>query len=452
MADRPRTEQRQDAAAQPGSAWHTLLVFLKLGLTSFGGPAAHIGYFRTEFVERRRWITDREFADLVALCQFLPGPASSQLGFAIGLQRAGMGGALAAFVGFTLPSAVLLVAFAYGASVFAGPVGAGLIAGLKVVAVAIIAQAVLGMAKTLTPDARRASIAVVAAIAALLLAGWVGQVLAIVFGAVAGVLWCREVAHAATRSASSAVSAETTAQLETAAPRETAMAPESVSDSKCASRFALRPGLAITCLVVFVVLLLGTPMLVAATHSGGIALFDAMYRSGALVFGGGHVALPLLQAGVVDTGWVSEADFLAGYGAAQAVPGPLFTFAGYLGVMSSMGPGGVGGSAIALVAIFLPGFLLLLGVLPFWAKLRERRGVRAAMMGANASVVGILAAALYQPVFVTAIVNPATFCLALVCFVLLVKWNLPPWVAVIVGALGGVGLNFIGLAPGGVIF
>lgn len=388
---------------QAGSAGEVFRVFLRLGLTSFGGPVAHLGYFRSELVERRAWLDDREYGDLVALCQFLPGPASSQVGFGIGLHRAGIGGALAAFVAFTLPSAAIMVAFAYGAAVFAGPIGGGVLTGLKIVAVAIVAQAVLGMARTLAPDRRRASIAALAAVSALVLAGSLGQILAIVLGAVAGYLFCRT-------------------QHATPGP---------------ALRVPVRRGAGILCLAAFGVLLLGAPILAAATGSGAVALFDAFFRSGAFVFGGGHVVLPLLQAAVVDPGWAGDQQFLAGYGAAQALPGPLFTFAAFLGAVSSTGLGGVPGALIALIAIFLPGFLLLLGVLPFWNGLRERPAAQAVMRGANAAVVGILAAALYTPVFVTAVTSPASFCLALVCFVLLVAWRMPPWVVVIVGAGGG---------------
>lgn len=396
-------------ATARGSAWEVFRVFLKLGLTSFGGPIAHLGYFRHELVERRKWVDDKEYADLVALCQFLPGPASSQVGFGLGLHRAGLPGALAAFVAFTLPSAALLVAFAAGAALFQGTVGAGILTGLKIVAVAIVAQAVWGMAKALTPDRVRASIAVAAALAAILFAGSLGQVAAIVLGAVAGLFLCRAGTGAVTGS----------------------------------MRFPVGRTAGAVCLVLFLVLLLGLPVLAAATGSQGASLFEAFYRAGALVFGGGHVVLPLLQAGVVEPGWVTSEQFLAGYGAAQAVPGPLFTFAAYLGTLSGVGPGGVAGAAVALAGIFLPGFLLLIGVLPFWDTFRSRPQAQALMRGANAAVVGILAAALYSPVFTTSITGPAEFCLGLVCFVLLIAWKAPPWVVVVVGAAGGVLLAFL---------
>jgi len=392
-----------------GRVAEVFLVFLKLGSTSFGGPIAHLGYFRTEFVERRRWLADREYADLVALCQFLPGPASSQVGFGVGLLRAGGWGAIAAFVAFTLPSAVLMILFAFGASFFTGPVGEGILLGLKITAVAIVAQAVWGMARTLTPDRARAAIAVVALITVVVFSGAVGQIAAIVLGVLGGMLLSRR----------------------------------SETPASDLVRFPVRPAVGVVCLVLFVVLLVGAPILAAATGSGAASLVDAFSRAGALVFGGGHVVLPLLEAGVVDPGWVTEAQFLAGYGAAQAVPGPLFTFAGYLGAISTVGPGGVAGALIALVAVFLPGFLLLTGVLPFWNAFRRLAWAQAAMRGANAAVVGILAAALYSPVFTSAITGPGPFCLGVVCFVLLIAWRLPPWVVVLVGAAGGVVLALL---------
>ncbi|WP_312676854.1 chromate efflux transporter [Microbacterium sp.] len=398
---------QSSTVAARSTVWEVFLVFLKLGTTSFGGPVAHLGYFRAEFVERRKWMDDREYADLVALSQFLPGPASSQVGFGVGLLRAGGWGAIAAFVGFTLPSAILMVGFAYGASWFTGPIGDGLLTGLKIVAVAIVAQAVWGMARTLTPDRPRAGIAVIALATTMLLVGSVGQIAAILLGALGGLIFCRT----------------------------------SVDDRPDMLRFPVRPAVGITSLVVFVVFLIVSPILAAATGNGGVALFDAFYRAGALVFGGGHVVLPLLQAGVVDPGWMTNAEFLAGYGVAQAVPGPLFTFAGYLGAIADTGPGGIWGASIALIAVFLPGFLLLVGVLPFWNTFRRHPWAQAVLRGANAAVVGILAAALYSPVFTTAITGPGPFLLAVVCFVVLVAWKLPPWVVVIIGAGGGVVLT-----------
>ncbi len=406
MTQEPTTDI--STVAPRGSAWEVFRVFMKLGLTSFGGPIAHLGYFRDELIARRKWLDDDEYADLVALSQFLPGPASSQVGFGIGLHRAGPLGAIAAFLAFTLPSAILLVAFAYGASLFEGVVGGGILTGLKVVAVAIVAQAVWGMARNLAPDRQRAAIAVIAALAATLLAGSIGQVAAIALGAIAGLIFCRT----ATGTAASSL------------------------------RFPVSRLAGWICLTLFAALLIGLPLL-AKTGSGAITLFAAFYQAGALVFGGGHVVLPLLQAGVVVPGWVSSDQFLAGYGAAQAVPGPLFTFAAYLGTLSTEGPGGIAGAAIALAGIFLPGFLLLVGVLPFWNTFRNRPWAQALMRGANAAVVGILAAALYNPVFTTAITGGAQFCLGLLCFTLLIAWKAPPWAVVIVGAVGGIILALI---------
>jgi chromate transporter len=347
-----------------GSVAEVFWAFLRLGVTSLGGPIAHLGYFRDDLVARRRWMSDKEYADLVALCQFLPGPASSQVGFAMGLHRAGAWGAIAAFLAFTLPSAALMIAFAYGATLFEGVIGQGLLTGLKIVAVAIVAQAVWGMARMLTPDARRASIAVVAAVVALLLAGSLGQVIAIGLGALAGVLLCR---------IDPAAASGTDADL---------------------IRFPVRRAVGIGALVSVAALLVILPVLTWLTGNGAVSLVDAFFRAGALVFGGGHVVLPLLEVETVAPGWVSPEQFLAGYGAVQAMPGPLFTFAAYLGTLSTVGPGGVVGGLLALLAIFLPGFLILLGVLPFWNALRGRTTMRALMRGANAAVVGILAAAL----------------------------------------------------------
>lgn len=394
---------------EKGSAGEVFKVFLKLGLTSFGGPIAHLGYFRTELVDRRRWLDDQQYGQLVALSQFLPGPASSQVGFGLGLHRAGMRGALAAFLAFTLPSAVVLAVFAFGASLFSGPVGTGLLSGLKIVAVAIIAQAVLGMAKNLTPDRTRAAIAVVAAGSALLVAGTFGQILAIVLGALAGYFWCRDLENT----------------------------------SATALHFPVSKALGISCLLLFAVLLFGLPVLALATGWDLVAFIDAFYRSGALVFGGGHVVLPLLQSAIVDPGLISSQEFLTGYGAAQAVPGPLFTFAAFLGVLVDSGPGGALGALIALLAIFLPGFLLLLGVLPYWNRVSHWPAARAIMRGANAAVVGVLAAALYNPVFTSAITSASAFVLALLCFVLLTAWKMAPWIVVAIGALGGVLLGVL---------
>lgn len=383
-----------------GSAGEVFRTFLKLGLTSFGGPIAHLGYYRQEIVLRRRWIDEKGYADIVALCQFLPGPASSQVGFALGLMRGGPVGAAAAWVAFTLPSAMLMVAFALGADAFAGPMGAGITHGLKVVAVAIVAQAVWGMAVTLCPDRTRATIALGAVlIVVLTTSASLGQVAAIAAGGLAGLWLCR------------------------------------IDDEATGGHvgFAVSRATGFVALALFFALLAGLPLLATLTDSQSIAVFDAFYRAGSLVFGGGHVVLPLLSAEVVPRGWLSPDQFLAGYGAAQAVPGPLFTFAAYLG---ALGPAPAG-AAIALVAIFLPGFLLLVGVIPFWDALRRRPGFRALMRGANAAVVGILGAALYDPVFTSAVVGPGEFALALTCFVMLAAWRAPSWIVVLTGATGG---------------
>ncbi|MCS5727865.1 chromate transporter [Herbiconiux sp. CPCC 203407] len=447
-----------------GTVREVFAAFLLLGVTSFGGPIAHLGYFRAELVGRRRWVSDAEYSDLVALSQFLPGPASSQVGFGLGLHRAGPLGALAAFLAFTLPSAVLLLAFAAGAAVFGGVVGGGILAGLTIAAVAVVAQAVLGMRRSLAPDPVRASIAVVAAVVALLAAGPLGQLDAIVLGAVAGVLLCRAepdvepgrapgagVAAGASAGAGAGPAAGASAGAG-AGPAAGASAgagagpaaPDTLSASEHGIiRFPVGRVAGGVCLGLFMVLLAGLPVLAQATGWGALQLFDTFYRAGALVFGGGHVVLPLLQAGVVDPGWVTAEQFVAGYGAAQAVPGPLFTFAAYLGALSTVGPGGAAGATIALAGIFAPGLLLLVGVMPFWNALRSRRWARALLRGTNAAVVGILAAALYDPVFVTAITGPAPAALALLCLALLLVWRVPAWAVVAVGALGGIALALV---------
>jgi chromate transporter len=397
-----------------GSALEVLRAFAKLGVSCFGGPIAHIGYFRQEFVVRRRWLDEQAYADLVALCQFLPGPASSQVGFSLGLMRAGYLGGLAAWVAFTLPSAIALVLFAYGASALEGEIGSGLLHGLKLVAVAIVAQAVWGMARTLCPDRERASIAVVAALVILLSSSSVAQIGAIVFGGMAGLWLCR--APAATPSDQGHMS---------------------VPVSRRAGLLAL---------VVFFLLLAGLPILSSLTHSQAVALFEAFYRSGALVFGGGHVVLPLLREATVAQGWVTDDVFLAGYGAAQAVPGPLFTFSAYLGAVMEPPPHGLAGAAISLVGIFVPGILALVGALPFWETFRKRARAQAVMRGVNAAVVGLLGAALYNPVWTTSVNGPGDFAVALVGFVLLTVWNAPPLVVVAVSAVGGVVLAIAGLS------
>jgi chromate transporter len=386
-----------------GSAQEVLATFTRLGLSSFGGPVAHLGYFRAELVTRRRWVDEATYADLVALCQFLPGPASSQTGFALGLIRAGYLGGLAAWVGFTGPAAVLLVLFAAGSGrLSAWPTGAALLAGLQLVAVAVVAQAVWGMARSLCPDRTRAGIATVAALISLFAPISIAQIAAILCGAAAGLVLCR-------------------------APPN---APTSRTQSHLAGPISSRAGT--VCLVVFAALLLLLPWCVSAGF--WVRVFDAFYRAGALVFGGGHVVLPLLRDAVVTPGWVSEPAFLAGYGAAQAMPGPLFTFAAYLGASLPGAAGGVGGAVVAVVAIFLPGILLLIGVLPFWAALRARPGAQAAMAGVNATVVGLLGAALYDPVWTSAVHNRPDFAVVLVGFMLLVVWRASPLLVVALGA------------------
>jgi chromate transporter len=402
--DRPQISTLE--ARKKHSPVEVLLVFLKLGLISFGGPIAHIGYFRDEFVVRRRWLDDATYTDLVALCQFLPGPASSQVGMSIGLMRAGYLGGFAAWAGFTLPSAIALILFAYGAHALAGPVGVGLLHGLKLVAVAIVAQAVFGMARTLCPDRQRASIAAVATVLVLYSSSSITQISAILLGSIAGLLVCR-----------------------TSAPGSTA--PVAVPVSR-------RVGLA--SLAIFILLLFGLPLFRGFGSPAGVTLFAAFYRSGALVFGGGHVVLPLLRDAFVAPGWVSDNTFLAGYGAAQAVPGPLFTFAAYLGAVVQPSPHGVLGAALGLVGIFLPGMLILIGALPFWDSLRARPGAQAAMRGINAAVVGLLGAALYNPVWTSSINTPGDLSLALIGFVLLTMWRAAPLLVVIMDALAGIAL------------
>ena len=386
-----------------GSALEVLRIFLRLGLTSFGGPVAHLGYFRAEFVARRRWLDDRVYADLVALCQFLPGPASSQVGIAIGLSRAGYAGALAAWTAFTLPSAVAMVLFAYGVGALGDIAGSGWLHGLKVAAVAVVAQAVLGMMRSLAPDRERATLAVAAAALTLAVPSAWGQIGAIVLGGLAGA-----------------------ALLRTNVSSDQVALPLNVSRTVGAALLA-----------VFFVLLIGLPLLAASTPSQPVKLFDAFYRAGSLVFGGGHVVLPLLQASVVPPGWVGNDAFLAGYGAAQAVPGPLFTFAAYLGAVAKPSPHGVPGAVLGLIGIFLPGILVLLGTLPFWDALRQKTGAQAMMRGVNAAVVGLLGAALYNPVWTSSVQAPGDFAVALVGFVLLTVWRAPPLVVVIVSAIGG---------------
>lgn len=385
------------------SAWSVFLVFLRLGLTSFGGPVAHIGYFRAEFVTRRRWLSESSYADLVALCQFLPGPASSQVGMALGLARAGYAGALAAWAGFTLPSAIALIAFALGLASHADAIAPGALHGLKVVAVAVVAQAVWGMASKLCTDGVRVTIMAIAACVVLVVPSAWGQVGTIAAAGIAGLI------------------------LFDPAPGR-AHEPLPITVGERAGVFWL---------ALFFALLIGLPFAAELLPGRTPAVVDAFFRAGSLVFGGGHVVLPLLQAEVVPSGWVGNDAFLAGYGAAQAVPGPLFTFAAFLGASMSAPPAGWIGGAVCLLAIFAPSFLLVAGALPFWERLRRNVRTQAALAGINAAVVGLLLAALYRPVWASAILEPQDFGLALVAFVALMFWKLAPWLVVIgCGAAG----------------
>jgi chromate transporter len=393
-------------AARWQRAGEVLVVFLGLGLTSFGGPIAHLGYFRHTLVERRRWLTERTYADLVALCQFLPGPASSQVGMGVGLQRAGLPGLLAAWIGFTLPSAILMTGFAYGLEALGGATHSGWIAGLKAAAVAVVANAVLGMARNLTPDRQRATIAVAALVAVLLSPPAWTQVLVIAGAGIIGLVWLKP--------------SLTQPDADLAVPL-----------SRTAGGLSL---------ALFATLLVGLPILAGLTDNPALRLADSFYRSGSLVFGGGHVVLPLLDAETVQRGLLSHDTFLAGYGAAQAVPGPLFTFAAFLGYSLNQPPNGLLGATIALLAIFLPSALLIAGALPFWDQLRRAPRAQAALMGINAAVVGILAAALYTPVFTAGIQTPAAMAIAAAAFIALTNWRTPAWAVVIAAGLAGAAL------------
>src|SRR5471032_993292 len=393
------------------TAGEVLAVFLKLGLTCFGGPIAHLGYFRREFVERRRWLDDETFTDLVGLCQFLPGPASSQVGFSIGLLRAGWIGGLAAWFGFTLPSVLLLLGFAAVAPSLGGPVGSGLIHGLKLVAVAVavVAQAVWDMARRLCPDQRRAAIALMAIAILSMLTTVYAQLIVIVLGAVLGLALCQT----------------TTSSDTSRTPRHG----HEIRVSRTVGAVAL---------ILFCVLLLALPALVGLHAGHAVAVFEAFYRSGALVFGGGHVVLPLLQQQTVATGWVSLNEFLAGYGAAQAVPGPLFTFAAFLGWMMAEAPNHWTGALLATVGIFLPGLLLVLAALPYWQALRANPSMAALLAGVNAAVVGLLASVLYSTVWTSAVLSKLDFAIAAIGFFLLTRWKVPPIAVVVLCALAGI--------------
>lgn len=385
-----------------GSVAEVFRAFLVLGLTSFGGPVAHIGFFRNAFVLRRKWLDDRTFADLMAMCQFLPGPASSQLGMSIGLVRAGVGGLFAAWIAFTAPSAILMIAFAYGVASAGSVLGSGWLAGLKAAAVAVVAQAVINMARTLCPDRERATTALAAAALASLLPGAWGQILTLILGGLAGLAFVR---------------------------------PSEAKGAVSHLHVPVSRALAISSLALFAALLILLPLTAAASGAGWLKLMDSFYRVGSLVFGGGHVVLPLLDAET--RGLIPHDQFLAGYGAAQALPGPLTTFSAYLGALMQPPPNGIAGALIALFAIFLPSILLVVGALPFWWQWREIPAVRWVLAGVNAAVVGLLGAALWNPVIPLGITNIASFVIALAVYAAIEFWKIPPWGAVIAAAVAG---------------
>jgi chromate transporter len=381
-----------------------LFVSTRLGFTSFGGPVAHLGYFHEEYVRRRNWMDEKSYADLVALCQFLPGPASSQVGIGIGVMRAGIVGGIVSFIGFTLPSVIALILFALilqGLEI----TDDGWIHGLKLVAVAVVAHAIIGMAQKLTPDLNRKAIALLALVSTLLWQNAFLQIGVIIISGIIGFFLYKKQSEIK----------------------------ESIA------HFPISRSFGIVCLSLFIGLLLLLPLLREVSSLNWIAMFDSFYRSGSLVFGGGHVVLPLLEREFVPTGWISAEEFLAGYGATQAVPGPLFTFAAYLGTVMNGWQGGL----VATIAIFLPAFLLILGTLPFWDSLRRNPKISGALMGVNAAVVGILIAAFYHPIWVSAIITPHDFAFAAVLFSMLVFWKLPPWIIVVTGAIGGYLLSFL---------
>ena len=391
-------------------SFEILLVALRLGLTSFGGPVAHLGYFRQEYVASRKWLDERTYADLVALCQFLPGPTSSQVGIAVGIGRAGLLGGVAAWLGFTLPSAAILILFAYGVGEYGDFVDADWLRGLKIVAVAVVALAVWEMAKTLAPDRQRATIAIATAVALLLWQSPFGYVVLIAASGIVGWFLLRQTTE---------------------------------SEGPPAGTAPFGRYLAVASLALFFVLLIGLPILRQAWQNDWLDIFDGFYRSGSMVFGGGHVVLPLLQSEVVTPGWVTNEEFIAGYGAAQAIPGPLFTFSAYLGTVMGEPPGDWTIGLFALGATFLPSFLILIGVLPFWDRLRSSANFRAALTGINAAVVGLLAAALYDPVWTTAINTPSDLALGITAFGLLAFWKWPPWLVVPLAALAGWGMSLV---------
>ncbi len=388
---------------QPNSLWQLFLIFLKLGLSSFGGPVAHIAYFRDEFVTRRQWLTERSYADLVALCQFLPGPASSQVGLAVGLSRGGYQGALAAWLGFTFPSALALILFAMSLSSLDSSAMVGVIHGLKIVAVAVVAQAVWAMAKNLCPDRARLTIMAITSSIVLLIPSPLIQLLIIIVAGLVGVVLFRV--------------------NDTGSPESLA-----INISFRAGKIALS---------LFFILLIGLPLLVQLfPNQSQLVVIDIFYRAGALVFGGGHVVLPLLQSEVVPAALIGNDTFLAGYGAAQAVPGPLFTFAAFIGASLESMPVWQG-ALLSLIAIFLPSFLLVIGVLPFWHKVQNNNKMRSALLAINAAVVGLLLAALYNPVWTSTIQQSEDFVLGLIAFSMLMFWRCPPWLVVILCGTAG---------------
>ena len=393
-----------DAALPAGTPGEVFLVFLRLGLTSFGGPVAHLGYFREDIVARRRWLSEDAYATLVALCQFLPGPASSQVGMAIGLLRAGTAGMMAAWLGFTLPSALLMLAFAYGVT-HAGAAGidGGWLAGLKIAAAAVVADAVLGMARNLCPDRPRRTLALLTAAGAAIFPGALGQLGIIAIGALAGLTFL-----------------------------STDGAPAKPPPGHLPGRTA-----SLVSLALFALLLAGLPLLAQASGDGAVALFDTLYRAGALVFGGGHVVLPLIEAELVHPGGLTRETFLAGYGAAQAVPGPLFSFAAYVGAAMPTAPNGIVGGLLALVAMFLPSALLVYGALRFWTALATNTRIRKAMNGINAAVVGLLGAAFWNPVVTSSITSGRALAIALIAYLALALWRVPAWAVVIGSAAAG---------------
>ncbi|MGH7795012.1 MAG: chromate efflux transporter [Candidatus Binatia bacterium] len=397
--DKTLTQDTTSIDRSDGSFLEVFLVALRLGLTSFGGPIAHLGYFRDEYVVRRKWLDERGYADLVALCQFLPGPASSQVGMALGIARAGLPGALAAWLGFTLPSALALALFAFGVAALGGAADAGWLHGLKIVAVAVVAQAVWGMAKNLCPDRRRATLAILTAVVTLAWPSAAGQLVSITAGGIIGWL----------------------------------LLPSTELGAEAHTQFPISKRTAIIAWIIFFALLFGLPIVRQSTAIQTLEIFDSFFRVGSLVFGGGHVVLPLLQAEVVAPGWITNEQFVAGYGAAQAVPGPLFTFSAYIGAMI----GGWSGAILCLAAIFLPAFLLVVGALPFWETLRSRTSFQSALSGVNAAVVGLLLAALYQPVWTSAIMSPGDFALGLIAFGLLISWQWASWLVVVLTAVSG---------------